>query len=266
MQLGAIQRWEGRRTLPKIICLHGFLGNGKDFTIVKDHYPNHPILVAPNFPDYTERPTEDFSWNHCMSSLDRFIQSESTHGPCVLMGYSMGGRIALQYALQHSDQLDGLILIGATPGIADEDEKVIRLEKDRTLAAELKEQSMAHFLGNWFKQDIIQSQNQIPEPYRSAMLTTRKANNRVALIQSLSSLGTGSMTSGWDQLSRFKRPTLLVTGEQDSKFQRIASKMATLLPNAHHTSIKGAGHACCFEQAESFGKAVETFLSSINVG
>ena len=263
MQIGTIKRWEGRNTLPRVICLHGFLGNGNDFAVVKDHYPNHPTLIAPNFPDYSQSSAQDFGWEHCLNAMDEFVQSESKQGPCVLMGYSMGGRIALQYALQFSDRLAGLILIGATPGIEDEDMKAERLEKDLSLAANLREQSMEQFIEHWFKQDIIQSQNQIPEPYRSTMLKARKANSRRALAQALTSLGTGSMTSRWDQLSQLIIPTLIVTGEEDKKFERIASRIVTQLPNAQHRSIKGAGHACCFEQAESFGTVVAPFLSSI---
>ncbi|MDG2169821.1 MAG: 2-succinyl-6-hydroxy-2,4-cyclohexadiene-1-carboxylate synthase [Opitutales bacterium] len=263
MHLGEIERWEGKQSLPKVICLHGFLGCGKDFKIVRDNYAGHPTIIAPDFPDYSQSPTCGYSWESCIQALDKLIVAESKDAACILLGYSMGGRIALQYALQHADNLAGLVLVGATPGIADEKERAARKEKDIAQANMLREQSLDDFLKHWFKQDIIRAQSQISEPYQSDMRRTRESNNSIALAQSLSFLGTGSMPSAWEHLANLHQPTLLVTGDGDEKFKTIAGNMETQLPNAQHATIKDAGHACCFEKPLAFTQALDSFLSSL---
>jgi 2-succinyl-6-hydroxy-2,4-cyclohexadiene-1-carboxylate synthase len=263
MHVGDIERWKGKQFLPKVICLHGFLGHGKDFKIVRDHYADHPTIIAPNFPDYSKSPASQFSWESCIQALDELIVAESKDAVCVLLGYSMGGRIALQYALQHADSLAGLVLVGATPGIANENERAARIQKDFAQATMLREQPLENFLKHWFEQDIIRSQSQIPEPYQSDMRRSRESNNSIALAQSLSSLGTGSMPPAWNQLSHLHPPTLLVTGDRDEKFKTIAGKMETQLPNAQHASTIDAGHACCFEKPLAFTQILDSFVSSL---
>lgn len=262
MQLGNIQFWKGRPDLPKVICLHGFLGNGEDFAIVADHYPNRPDLLAPNLPDYTQEPADAFSWDDCILALDQFIESETQGEPCILLGYSMGARIALQYAVQNSSRLCGLVLVGGTPGIENDEQRQSRIQNDLSLAKEIRSQPIEAFLDNWFKQGIIKSQELIPEPYRSRMKESRAQNSRTALAEALTTLGTGTMNSAWNALPHLNLPTLLITGETDEKFELIAKRMSDLIANASHATIKHAGHACCFEQPAAFCQRIEPFIAN----
>ena len=264
MQLGNIQRWNGREDLPKVICLHGFLGNGLDFEILTTSDRDHPTLIAPDLPDYTKPPPAPYTWDGCLSALNQLIDSESKDAPCVLLGYSMGGRIALQYAARYPHRLAGLVLVGATPGITEEDEKQERIKKDQALADTLRTQPLDTFLEKWFNQDIIQSQAKIPEPHQSRMRKHRASNNPEALAEALAHLGTGSMTSVWNKLAVLTMPTLIVTGESDTKFDEIARQMKESLIDATHVCIEDAGHACCFEQPETFAQSMTAFLSTLN--
>ena len=230
MQFGAIHRWKRTEESTKLIFLHGFLGSGMDFEIIADHFPNHPNLIAPDFPDYTRPPVTNFSWDSCLETLDAWVQSETENTPCVLVGYSMGGRIALQYALENAQSLAGLVLIGATPGISDPVTRQERVQHDLALGKGLEEKTMQQFLEFWSHQEVIQSQRDNPEPYLSRMYDRRIASNQTALAQALISLGTGTMTPAWQKLPQLQLPTLLVTGEQDKKFTDLARKMVQKLP------------------------------------
>jgi len=262
--IGRVHRWKGGTKNAKIVCFHGFLGSGKDFKIVADHSRNFSEMVAPNFPDYqkviAERKT---GWNHTLSIVKRFIEEEAPNKKTILLGYSMGGRIALQFAIKFPQLIEAVILIGSTPGIENKKQQQKRRTDDSKLSEKLRTQPYAKFLEYWFNQPLLKSQKNIPTPYLKEMLERRKKNDPQTLAYYLSTLGTGTMPSAWTNLHRCKFPTLLVTGSADLKFTIIAEKMLTRLPDASHAEIKKSGHAPCFENAEAFGSCLDDFIAQI---
>lgn len=261
MRLGQIHRWKGKGQEPNLVCLHGFMGNGSDFQIVADSYPDHPTLLAPDFPDYSNEPLHnDHPWAATLENLNRFIHDQSGNHPPVLLGYSMGGRIALEYVLKYQHLPGGLVLVGVSPGIENLEERTQRKIQDAELAANLMAQPLESFVNSWLEQPLLKSQNQIAEPYRTRMLKARYENNRQALAYGLTALGTGTMDSRWNQLREIQIPTLLVTGESDIKFSEIAASMVNHIPNATHKIIPDAGHAACFEKPLDFVQLLKSFL------
>ena len=119
MTHGQIHQWAGDSKRSALICLHGFMGTGQDYEILADNYSRHPTIIAPNFPDYLVEPIPvDDSWTAALNALDCLVDHASKDRPCALVGYSMGGRIALNYTLANQSKLTALVLIGATPGLS----------------------------------------------------------------------------------------------------------------------------------------------------
>jgi 2-succinyl-6-hydroxy-2,4-cyclohexadiene-1-carboxylate synthase len=250
-----------------VVCLHGFVGCGFDFSIVADTLTIESPLLAPNFPDYTAAPsTFNDPWKSALDNLHSFIEEQVGDRGCILIGYSMGGRIALQYALKFQEHLKGLVLIGATPGIEDSEYRFNRLSEDCARATKLINQSIEDFLKEWLGQLLLKSQESIPEPYRTTMLQARSKMSPKSLAHYLETLGTGTMPSAWKRLVEIKLPTLLITGEEDLKFTEIAGKMQQLICHSDHTIIKQAGHAVCFEKAVEFSKVVKRFIEKVDSG
>lgn len=259
--LGTIHRWKGKQKGPALICLHGFLGSGADFEVLADHLDASFDIVAPDLPDYAQslRP-ESATWQGLLEDLHGLIQSECKERSCILLGYSKGGRIALQYALKSVENIRGLVLVGATPGIPDKEEAVRRRHQDASLASALLDQPMEAFLENWFKRELLRTQANIPEPYRSRMRERRLRNNPETLALCLKKFGTGSMKPVWNRLPELKIPCLIVSGEWDAKFRTIAAKMAARIPASTTSVISAAGHAPCFEQPRAFAGELQKFL------
>lgn len=259
-----IHSWFLDETGIPIICLHGFTGCGSDFSIVADHLKRKRPLIAPNFPDYRSAPSNtEITWATTLSTLDSIIEETTQGRPCVLVGYSMGGRIALQYALQNQSRLKGLVLIGATPGIEEADQKAQRLKQDNELAEKLTDQTIDDFITYWLNQPVLKSQEAIAEPYRTRMLEERGKLSLGSLSKYLQALGTGTMPSAWHRLNRLAVPTVLVTGEQDFKFTGIAHRIVSQIPGCVHTIIKDSGHSVCFEQPTAFTEHLETFVENL---
>jgi 2-succinyl-6-hydroxy-2,4-cyclohexadiene-1-carboxylate synthase len=173
-----------------------------------------------------------------------------------LAGYSMGGRIALHAALALADRLDRLVLVGASPGIADASERAARRAADDALADRIEAIGVEAFAREWAALPLWNGQ---PERVRAATNADRLRNTPEGLAAALRGLGTGVMDPLWDALPSLTVPVTLAVGERDEKFRAIAERMADRLPHAEVAVIPDAGHAAQLEQPA----AVAALLSGI---
>ena len=166
-------------------------------------------------------------------------------GPGTYVGYSMGGRLCLALALERPDLVDELVLVSASPGIADERERAVRRTADERLALDVERDGVDAFLDRWLDQPLFASL-----PRDAARIDERRRTNTVDRItHQLRALGQGVQPSLWDGLSRLTMPVTLVTGAYDRKYTELATQMATAIGNGASTVvIPGAGHALQLEQ------------------
>jgi len=182
--------------------------------------------------------------------------------PAPLLGYSMGGRIALGYAVRHPDRVPRLVLESASPGLASEEERAARRASDQELAARVEAWGIEAFVDHWESLPMFGSQRGLPPATREAQRQRRLANDARSLAAALRGLGTGALPSFWDALPTLPVPTLLIVGELDRKFVSIAERMAEVLPHARLAVVPGAGHAVHLERPGEWLAAVVGFLGS----
>ncbi len=256
--------WPGAEPAKKtIIALPGFIGNGNDFDILHQYYEDHPIIIAPDLPDYYQPHTScDNEWDLTLNLLDELIDETARDTEVYLLGYSMGGRIALQYATHFKKKLAGLILIGATPGLTMKFDRELRQLTEQAHAKVLTEQGIETFLKEWFKLPLISTQLDSPEPYRSKRSAARANLIPETVAYYIKSLGTGAMPNVWDKLSTLDLRTFLLTGEDDPKYCACASKMSSLLPTSEHHIISNAGHAPHFESPSATAEAIKEWIEN----
>jgi 2-succinyl-6-hydroxy-2,4-cyclohexadiene-1-carboxylate synthase len=174
-------------------------------------------------------------------------------GPAIYVGYSMGGRLCLRLALDQSDVVRGLVLLSASPGIADDGERAARMEADEKLALEIERDGVDAFLERWLRQPLFATL-----PPDAARLDARRAGNTVAtLTHALRVLGAGAQEPLWDRLADLEPPFLPVAGTLDEKYVDIAFAMAARVgPDVYPVLIGGAGHATHLENPEAFASVL----------
>jgi 2-succinyl-6-hydroxy-2,4-cyclohexadiene-1-carboxylate synthase len=176
-------------------------------------------------------------------------------GPGTYVGYSMGGRLCLQLALDRPATVEGLVLVSASPGIAIAAERAARGHADERLAQEIERDGVDAFLERWLAQSLFASL-----PPDRAGVDDRRAHHTVAtLTHQLRVLGQGVQPSNWDRLGELRVPVLLIAGELDSKYVEIAHRMADAMPEARVEVVAGAGHACHLEQPEAVAHLLASF-------
>lgn len=178
-----------------------------------------------------------------------------TVGRSILIGYSMGGRLALHLALQRPEVVAGLVLIGATGGIDDPTERAERRRADEELASSIERDGVDAFLDRWLAQPLFADLEPAPED-----VATRRANTAAGLAASLRLAGTGTQEPLWDRLGAITAPTLVVAGERDTKFTALGRRLVDALGSAGLALVPHAGHAAHLEAPAATAELITTWL------
>ncbi len=256
-----VHTWKSgqRRHEQPIVCLHGFTGSGCDFEPIARSFACVALDLIGHGNSPKPMQANPYSFAEQVEAIWQTVQEQQLQRT-ILLGYSMGGRLALQLACTKPQAFSGLVLIGASAGLRSESQREIRRRADHELAANIEQKGSAWFRQHWSQQPIIQSQQRIPDPWQASMQQRRQSNTSHALAMTLRQAGTGSMQPLWDQLPALSLPTLLITGCDDTKFGAIASEMSALMPRAQHVQIERAGHCAHLENMDGFSAALQRFL------
>lgn len=246
-----------------LILLHGFMGSTHTWDAHVPALSPYYRVITLDLPGHgaTDSPDDvaHYSMARCMDilwSVFEYLKLDKAH----LLGYSMGGRVALSFAASHPERIDTLILESASPGLADAAERESRAAADNGLADTIDQDGLDRFVDYWECLPLFASQKLLPESVRADLRTQRLKNNPRGLANSLRGMGTGVQPSLWDALASLDFPTLLIVGELDTKYTDIAKQMVKRLPAAKVALFKGAGHTVHLERPEAFDKRVLEFL------
>ncbi len=177
-----------------------------------------------------------------------------------LVGYSMGGRIALHQALRAKGRVRRLVLESASPGLASEAERRARREADDELAARILHDGIEDFVEQWEAMPLFESQRGLPGQVRRRLGEGRRANVAESLAAALRGLGTGALPSLWPRLDEIDIEVLVLVGEADAKFVEIGRRMVERLPRARLEVVPGAGHTVHLERPDAWLESVCGFL------
>ena len=161
-----------------------------------------------------------------------------------LLGYSMGGRLALFLSLHYPTRIRSLILESASPGLADEQAQEQRRQHDHDLADNIEARGIPWFVDYWERMPLWASQS---DEQIEGQRSQRLANNPLGLANCLRAMGTGAQPNLWGALASLTLPTCLVVGERDAKFRQINQAMRAAMPKARMSIISAAGHNCHLE-------------------
>jgi len=180
-----------------------------------------------------------------------------------VLGYSMGGRVALGTAIVAPERLAALILESASPGLLDHEARRERAAQDAALAAEIERDGIEAFVGRWEQHPLFASQAQLDDDVRAALRARRLRNNPMGLANSLRGLGQGVQPPMHDFLPGIRVPTLILAGRLDPQYCARGREMAARIPGARLEIVPNAGHAVHLEQPQTFRRLILEFLEKV---
>jgi 2-succinyl-6-hydroxy-2,4-cyclohexadiene-1-carboxylate synthase len=246
---------------PAILFLHGFMGSGADWADTISALDERFCCVAPDLPGHGRSlglTPEDYTIEGAARTLLDLLDDLEIERPAVV-GYSMGGRLALYLALRHPERCAGLFLESASPGIDDAAEREARREADERRASVLESGDFGDFLVDWYRQPLFASLSR-HEGLVEAMIGARLHNDPGELARSLRGMGVGSQPSLWEELAGLGVPALAVAGNLDGKFVHVSRRMAALSPNVCAAVVPGAGHNVRAEVSGAYLALLKRFL------
>jgi 2-succinyl-6-hydroxy-2,4-cyclohexadiene-1-carboxylate synthase len=242
---------EGAAASGRVVLVHGFTQTQAAWEPVASRLRDRWRLVRVDLP------------GHGGSAGVRagFAEAAGLLGECggraAYVGYSLGGRLCLRLALDRPELVRALVLLGASPGIADPAARAERRAADEALAAGIEHDGVAAFLDRWLAGPLFATL-----PPARAGLPDRLANTPAGLASALRLLGTGAQAPLWDRLAGLRCPTLLVAGALDAKFAALAAEMAAAIgPAAHRALVPDAGHAVHLERPAEVAALLDGFLT-----
>ena len=255
-------RVTGASGAPLVLFLHGFLGSADDWTgILPAFEPSFRCAVV-DLPGHgrsagttSDRPYTILETATALIELIDEIDVPSFS----LVGYSMGGRLALYVAAIYAMRVDRLVLESASPGLRTERERAERRQHDEDIARQVEEGELAAFVRRWYEQPLFASLAKDPEK-REALIARRAHNSTRGLAASLRGMGTGAQPSLWAEWAANTIPALLVTGEDDSKFVALGREMEQGCAASRLAVVPGAGHCVHYENPSAYTTLVKAFL------
>ena len=244
-----------------ILFLHGFMGNSQVFQPVISLLKDQFSCLAVDLPGHGATKTkkdEDYAMANTALGLINWLQ-ELNINQTYLVGYSMGGRLALYMAINFPQYFPKVVLESASPGLKSFSERGIRIKRDHHLAEELIKGDFKDFLKRWYENPLFNSLTKHPSFLQLKVM--RFKNNPLELAKSLQHLGTGTQPSLWSHLPDHKNPLLLLVGESDHKFTRINQQIANLCPAAQLKVVPNCGHNIHFENLELFVAHITKFFT-----
>jgi 2-succinyl-6-hydroxy-2,4-cyclohexadiene-1-carboxylate synthase len=218
---------------PWLVFLHGFSGDSREWQAVGDSMADYPRLYLdlPGHGASASIAVNDFS--EMSRLLNRTLISYNIL-EYWLVGYSLGGRIAMYHACQRPKGLRGLIVEGAHPGLRDDHERASRRASDARWAARFRHEPLEAVFADWYQQPVFAS---LTEGQREAWVALRSRNNGEALAAMLQATSLAEQPDLRAALAECVVPFFYLYGERDDKFRAIARDLPAISYEIFH-----AGH------------------------
>jgi len=244
-----------------ILLLHGFMGSSHDWDEVTRHLTDYRC-VSLDLPGHGRTTTDDhrsLSFEGCAKEIIRFMD-DNLMDKTDVVGYSMGGRLALYLTIAYPERFDRTLVESASAGLPTESERSQRQKQDEQLAVRLELGGVDRFVRDWYKQPLFETSQSDLVRFEK-LIKDRCKNDQNGLILSLQSMGLGCQPSLWERLSEIRQPLLLIVGELDAKFYQIADRIAQRCQTAMVSAVRNCGHNVHWEDPLAFANRVQSFLA-----
>jgi len=246
-----------------LLLLHGFTGNHQSWQTVADAFKNEYQLIMPDLighgqtdaPTDANRYTMDKLAEDIITLLDT-LNIEKTN----LLGYSMGGRVAVYLAVHFPERINKLILESTSAGLITDGGRTARRFRDNRLADRIEAGGLEAFVNFWERIPLWKTQENLPIDVKNQQRAIRMSHTTHGLANSLRGMGTGVQPNLWDDLEQLSMPICLIVGEKDRKFHQLNQYMHQLMKNAQLHIMDNCGHTVHLESPNTYIELIYAFL------
>lgn len=246
-----------------VTLLHGFTQSGRSWLEVISKLPEGWMWIVPDLRGHGEtrtRPGAPCSMDACTRDLLMLwdhLGVARTH----LVGYSMGGRLALHVAARRPERTLSLLTIGAHAGL-EEGAREGRRRGDEALAQRIEQEGLEAFVNHWSSLPLFAGMERRGPAFVAQARAERMTNHVAGLACSLRGMGAGVMEPLWDDLRNLAVPCTFVAGQLDHGYVTSARRLASTVPNGRVEVVPRAGHTVHQERPEAFARLLAAHLAT----
>lgn len=231
-----------------VLALHGFLGQGTDWNPLMDKLPPSLDWIMPSL----FSPESEFS----LKSYDLFIESIlnlELKGPNILMGYSMGGRLAYEIFKKDPSRWQALVVISAHPGLEDSEEALARKKQVDVWKERFENWKWSELISAWNSQPVLKNSNPLK--------LNEERFDRQKLCDALENLSVDRQEIDPMTLKKNRSKIWAYVGSEDKKYLDIYSLMENRGIIENLTVLEGLGHRILHDGLEELAPQLEAHLN-----
>ena len=239
----------------RIWCLHGSLQTALVWKPIGNAIESEFGSVQVEAVNLYENEYESFGdWRE---QFYEKVEEQTKGEPSLLLGYSMGGRLAMNACVHRPSLWSGVIAVGADPGLISDDARANQLQKDLEWARRFRSEDIQELLVEWDELPVFCGRancasREIPE------LDSEKISR---FFDVFSKARQGNMLP---MLRKLKTPPLLyISGCDDIKYTKIGQDLAAHCMPVRHQIIPNAGHRVPWESQDAFISEVSVFIDAV---
>lgn len=244
-----------------LVLLHGFTGSPRAWDAVCEALPEGVTVLRPPLFGHGADAGSVASFEDEVDRLVEVVRDASIRG-AHLVGYSLGGRLALGLIVRHPQLFASATCIGVHPGLAEPAEREERARSDEALASVLEREGLDPFLAEWERLPLFATQSRLPSEVLERQRRERRRHDAQGLARALRILGLARMPNFRPALSSLSIPITLAVGELDSKFRALATEMLGALRCGRLLLVPGAGHNLVLERPDALAVHLREVLGS----
>lgn len=255
-------------TKDTVLFIHGFTGNAEDWFNVIEQLPNLFNYAALDLVGHgkSDKPVNpDYYTTESIVDQIKFVKDKiSPDNSIILIGYSMGGRAALSFAAAYPKEIKGLVLESASAGIKNDTERKKRYEEDLKLVQFIHDHTMEEFIELWYDQEMFNTQRRFSNDKIKRLHKKKYDNSKIGMMEILKGFSTGIMPPLHNKLKSISVKTILISGELDSKYTFINSKIVRGFHKAKHKVVRNSGHNTHLEEPKRFIEIITNYLTQLS--
>jgi 2-succinyl-6-hydroxy-2,4-cyclohexadiene-1-carboxylate synthase len=249
-----------------LLFLHGFTGCAEDWIPTIEQLPAKYNLFSMDIIGHgkSDSPLNvSFYTSDSITNQIKFVKDHLTTKKIFVIGYSMGGRAALSFAVTYPDEIRGLVLESSTVGIRSDEERKKRYEEDLKIAEFIETHTLDEFIEMWQDKEIFNTQRRFSNDKLKKIKKKKASGSKVGYANILKGFSTGIMPPLHDKLKNIPTKILLISGDLDTKFTGINARLAKRFYKAKHKIVKNSGHNTHLEEPKRFIEILTNYFNQI---
>lgn len=238
----------------RVIALHGFLGLPADWSQTGLDVEAYDLWKSITRMGGVAKEAAFTTW--AKRFTDEIRASGATPGTIALVGYSLGGRLAMHAVLEAPELFDRAVIVSAHPGLTSEHEKRDRVASDKVWAERFLRDPWPMLIRAWNVQPVLAPPAK-PAPDFVQLERLETSFSRESLAFALDAWSLGRQKDLRQRLRECEVPMRFVTGALDTKFTSLLGDFAGI----DRQVVAQAGHRVPWDHPAGFREAIEAFLN-----